>query len=82
VLFWNPTLEQRTTLLTSSLAADERQSVKAGHGQFSSLAGAQAFVRELRRQAAQRVRPSTTTTVPPTTTPPTTAPPTAAAPAP
>jgi protein phosphatase len=82
VLFWNPTLEQRTTLLTSSLTGGQRQSVKAGHGQFSSLASAQAFVGELRRQAAQRTSPSTTTTVPPTTTPPTTAPPTAAAPAP
>jgi len=79
VLFWNPTLEQRTTLLTSSLPSAQRQSVKAGHGQFSSLSDAQAFVRELRRQAAQRTSSSTTTTtVPPTTTPTSTVPPTAA----
>jgi len=60
VLFWNPTLEQRTTLLTSSLTGGQRQSVKAGHGQFSSLASAQAFVGSCgarRRSAPARPRP-------------------------
>jgi PPM family protein phosphatase len=71
VLIWNPTLDQRTNLLAQSLPPQQRDSVRAGHGQFSSLGDAQAYVRDLRRRAAQRsaasTTTSTTTTVPPTT---------------
>jgi serine/threonine protein phosphatase PrpC len=77
VLFWDPTVEQRTTLPVSHLPSEERQSVRAGHGQFSSLGGAQAFVRQLRRQATHR-KPSPTSTTVPTTTAPTTTPTTVA----
>ncbi len=72
VLIWNPTLDQRTNLLAQSLPQQQRDDVRAGHGQFSSLADAQAYVRDLRRRAAQRSTASTTTTTT-TTVPPTTA---------
>jgi len=76
VLIWDPTLEQRTHLRTSRLPADQRQSVLAGHGQFSSLSDAQAFVRRLQREATPTTTTttSTTTTAPPVTAPPSTAP--------
>jgi serine/threonine protein phosphatase PrpC len=61
VLIWNPTLEQRTTVLDAQLPPAQRADVRAGHGQFSSLSDARAYVRQLQRRAAQRTSPSTTT---------------------
>jgi protein phosphatase len=68
VLIWDPTLEQRTTLLVSDLPPAQRAQVRAGHGQFSSLGDARAYVRRLRQRAARPVTP----TSPSTTTTPTT----------
>jgi protein phosphatase len=71
VLIWNPTLEHRTSLLAQSLPQQQRDDVNAGHGQFSSLGDAQAYVRDLSRRAAQRTgssTPTTTTTAAPAST--------------
>jgi protein phosphatase len=65
VLIWNPTLEQRTNVLVNDLPPQQRQQVKGGHGQFSSLGDARAYVRQLRRRAVQH--PTPTTAAPPTT---------------
>jgi protein phosphatase len=66
LLIWNPTLAKRTTVLAKELPARQRQDVRAGHGQFSSISDAQAYVR--------RLSASTTTTTTTVTTPaPTTA---------
>ena len=68
VLIWNPTLEQRTTVLVSDLPPAERTQVRAGHGQFSSVGDAKAYVGRLRQRAAHPVPP----TSPSTATTPTT----------
>jgi serine/threonine protein phosphatase PrpC len=62
VLIWNPTLEQRTNVLANDLPPRQRQEVRDGHGQFSSVRDARAYV--------HRLSASTTTS---TTTHPTTA---------
>ena len=68
VLIWNPTLEQRTNVLVSDLPPAQRAQVRAGHGQFSSLGDARAYVNRLRRRATPPVTatPSTTATTPTT----------------
>jgi protein phosphatase len=68
VLFWNPTLEQRTNVLVRDLPPQQRQQLKAGHGQFSSLGDARAYVSRLRRRAARHTTPtpSSRATVPTT----------------
>lgn len=84
VLFWQPTVEQRTNIPVSHLPQDQRDFVRNHHGQFGSRGGAESFVRELRGLATHHKHPSTTTTLPtttlpittPTTTAPITAPPT------
>ena len=68
VLFWNPTLEQRTNVLISDLPQQQRQQVKGGHGQFSSLGDARAYVRQLRRRAAQHTTPTPPSTATPRAT--------------
>ena len=73
VLVWNPTLAQRTNVLANDLPPRQRQAVGGGHGQFSSINDARAYVR--------RLSASTTTTTTTATTPATTAP-TAPKPAP
>jgi PPM family protein phosphatase len=68
VLIWNPTLEQRTNVLVNDLPQQQRQQVKGGHGQFSSLGDARAYVRQLRSRAVQHTTPkSPTSAAPPTT---------------
>jgi PPM family protein phosphatase len=70
LLFWNPTVQDRTSLRTSTLAPADASQVRAGHGQFGSVGGANAYIAELRARAAQNRRhtlgnPSVTpTTVP------------------
>ena len=68
VLIWNPTLEQRTNVLVNDLPPQQRQQVKGGHGQFSSLGDARAYVRQLRRRAVQHPTPTSPTTAAPPTT--------------
>lgn len=75
VLIWNPTLAKRTGVLANDLPASQRRAVRDGHGQFSSIRDAQAYVR--------RLSTSTTTTTTTVTTPTTAAPaPAPAAPTP
>ncbi len=54
LLFWNPTVQDRTSLDTRTLVSSDRAQVDAGHGQFSSVGAASAYVRQLRARAAQR----------------------------
>jgi PPM family protein phosphatase len=68
VLIWNPTLEQRTNVLLTDLPPAQRGQVRAGHGQFSSVGDARAYVNRLRQRATHPVTP----TSPSTTTTPTT----------
>ena len=70
LLFWNPTVRDRTSLDTRTLVSSDRAQVDAGHGQFSSVGAASAYVRQLRARAAQRrhlnlgnALPATPTTV-------------------
>jgi len=75
LLFWNPTVQDRTSLDTRTLVSSDRAQVGAGHGQFSSVGAASAYVRQLRARAAQRrhlnlgnalpVTPTTVATGPP-----------------
>ena len=70
LLFWNPTVKDRTSLRTSTLTPADAAQVRAGHGQFGSLGGANSYVAGLRTRAAQNRRhalagqPVTPTTVP------------------
>lgn len=73
VLIWKETLARREQLRVSDLQPTDQEQVKAGHGQFSSLADAEAYVRRIRRSATTTTT-TTTTAPPPITT--TTAPPT------
>jgi PPM family protein phosphatase len=68
VLIWHPTLEQRTNVLVNDLPPQQRQQVKGGHGQFSSLGDARAYVRQLGRRAVQHPTPTSPTTAAPPTT--------------
>jgi hypothetical protein len=68
VLIWDPTLEQRTTVLVSDLPPVQRAQVKAGHGQFSSLGDARAYVNRLRERAARPVTPTSPSTATTSTT--------------
>jgi PPM family protein phosphatase len=66
VLIWNPTIVgKRTEIVANSLPLRLRQDVQGGHGQFSSISDARAYVR--------RLSASTTTTTTTVTTSPTTA---------
>ena len=77
LLFWNPTLVgHRTNLLASSLAPQDRPAVIAGHGQFSSVSAANAYIRQLRQRASQHSHTNATTPTTPTTVPAAGAPPT------
>jgi PPM family protein phosphatase len=66
VLIWNPTLAQRTDVLAADLPSRQRQAVRGGHGQFSSINDARAYVRRL---SASTTTTTTTVTTPATTTP-------------
>ncbi len=67
VLIWNPTLAQkRTKILANDLPPRLRQEVRGGHGQFSSINDARAYVRRL---SASTTTTTTTVTTPATTTP-------------
>jgi PPM family protein phosphatase len=66
VLIWNPTLAQRTSVLAADLPSRQRQAVRSGHGQFSSINDARAYVRRL---SASTTTSTTTVTTPATTTP-------------
>ncbi len=71
LLFWNPTVKDRTSLRTTTLTPADASQVSAGHGQFGSVGGANSYISELRARAAQRRRQTPpNTTVPPTTAPP------------
>ena len=75
LLFWNPTVQERTSLATKTLAPSDRAQVTAGHGQFGSVGGAHAYVAELRTRAAEHRRSvATTTPTIPATAPATVAP--------
>ena len=70
LLFWNPSVQDRTSLDTRTLVSSDRAQVSAGHGQFSSVGAANAYVRQLRARATQRrhlnvgnALPATPTTV-------------------
>jgi PPM family protein phosphatase len=65
VLIWNPTLAKRTNVLASDLPASDRQAVRDGHGQFSSIKDAQAYVHRL----STATTTTTTTATTPTTVP-------------
>jgi len=65
VLVWNPTLAKRTNVLANDLPPQQRQAVRSGHGQFSSISDAQAYVRRL---SASTTTTTTTVTTPATTT--------------
>lgn len=70
LLFWNPTVKNRTSLRTSTLEASDASQVRVGHGQFGSLGGANSYVAELRARAAQKQRHALGNgTVTPTTAP-------------
>jgi len=71
LLFWNPTVKERTSLLTKTLAPSDLTQVDAGHGQFSSVGGANAYLSELRTRANQARRHTlgNTSPVTPTTLP-------------
>jgi PPM family protein phosphatase len=62
VLIWNPTLEQRSNILVTDLPPDQKAQVRAGHGQFSSLGDARAYVNRLRTRATHPVPPTPTST--------------------
>jgi hypothetical protein len=83
LLFFDPTIERRTTLTASDLTRVERADVR-DEKTFSSKSDANAYVAQLRDRAANRDS-GTTTSVPTTTTLPgattTTLPPTTTAPA-
>jgi protein phosphatase len=64
VLIWNPTLAQRTSVLANDLPSRQRQDVRGGHGQFSSVNDARAYVRRLSASTT-----TTTVTTPATTIP-------------
>jgi hypothetical protein len=70
VLIWNPTLSQRTTVLANDLPPRQRQEVRSGHGQFSSVSDARVYVRRL---SAATTTTTTTVTTPSTATTTTTA---------
>ncbi len=68
VLIWNPTLAQkRTNILVKDLPPRLRQDLRSGHGQFSSVNDARAYVRRL--SASTTTTTTTVTTTPATTTP-------------
>jgi len=56
LLFWNPTVKDRTSLRTSTLTPADASQVRAGHGQFGSVGGANAYIAGLRARAAQTRR--------------------------
>ncbi|HEV2310691.1 MAG TPA: Stp1/IreP family PP2C-type Ser/Thr phosphatase [Acidimicrobiia bacterium] len=56
LLFWNPTVKDRTSLPTKTLTPADASQVKAGHGQFGSIGGANSYVSELRARAAENRR--------------------------
>ncbi len=66
VLIWNPTLARRTNVLVTDLPPRQRQEVRGGHGQFSSVNDARVYVRRL--SAATTTTTTTVTTAPTTTT--------------
>ncbi len=70
VLIWNPTLAQRTNVLAGDLPPRQRQEVRSGHGQFSSVSDARVYVRRL---SAATTTTTTTVTTPSTATTTTTA---------
>ncbi len=71
LLFWNPTVKQRTSLLTKTLAPADLTQVDAGHGQFSSVGGTSSYLSGLRTRANQARRHTlgNTSPVTPTTLP-------------
>jgi serine/threonine protein phosphatase PrpC len=67
VLIWNPTIVgRRTEIVANNLPPRLRQEVRGGHGQFSSVSDARAYVRRL---SASTTTTTTTVTTPATTTP-------------
>jgi hypothetical protein len=73
ILGWDPTIERRTRLAPEDLTNAQRSDLE-DEKKFSSLGGAEAFVRRLRLDFEERTTPSTTTTTtipaPTTTAPP------------
>ena len=74
LLFWNPTIERRTTINPDDLTGAQQQDVKDGK-KFSSRSGADAYVARLRQGIEQRTPPTTNSTPPESTAPLITAPP-------
>ena len=70
LLFWNPTVKDRTSLRTKTLTSADASQVKAGHGQFGSVGGANSYISGLRARAAQSRRHTPGNTATPTTAPP------------